>query len=367
MVRRPRFSVIGNGRFLISVDSKEEIRSVLAKRAWKVGARTLIASHWTPGQEMKITEEQTVLLWIRLPGLLVNLWNEYSYQSMAKSINGVFVKSDQFMTKREKLGFTRIQLEVPVMFHPRPSIKLDLGEGQKVDTNDSVNHEQSPWDKVTSGNAVADLLKKKLPQKNLEGQDSESHPLPEPSHGTPVWWDRDVGAYKSVSRLAHSGGDTAEMHLLEFWLGIWMEGWSLKRDIGAIAQIVSWERNHTLGLAAMVKLRNDTFPCAVVKWSRPSASMGETWLLNFCLEVVTQDHKLIVLQANNKRWLQWINKAVRRQPRLIAKYSMIEQHLASLQIDNKYPVSTTVALFFLADEGQQLLIYGQQDGRDVGR
>ncbi|KAF3786797.1 hypothetical protein EJ110_NYTH24641 [Nymphaea thermarum] len=133
--------------------------------------------------------------------------------------------------------------------------------------------------------------------------------------------------------------------------GIWMEGWSLKRDSGAIVQIVSWERNHTLGLAAMVKLRNDTIPCEVVKWSRPSASMGETWMLNFCLEVVTQEHKPIVLQANNKRWLQWINRAARRQPRLIAKYSRIEQHLASLQIDNIYPANTTVALFFLVDEG----------------
>ncbi|KAF3786660.1 putative ribonuclease H protein [Nymphaea thermarum] len=273
MVRRPRFSVIGNGRFLIRVDNEEEIRSVLAKRAWKVGARTLIASRWAPGQEMKITEEQTVLLWIRLPGLHVNLWNEYSYQSMAKSINGVFVVSDQCTTKGEKLGFARIQLEVPVMFYPRPSIRLDLGEGrvikqeivyesriiycvrcgalthlaancrQKVDTNDSVYPEQSPWDKVivrvkqkvsikggwrdnipsqahrtlhTTGRehkelvvtspqasnqtkaidqrrmlqsddteAEADLVNKKPPQKNLEGQDSESHPLLEPSHGTP--------------------------------------------------------------------------------------------------------------------------------------------------------------------------------------
>ncbi|KAF3784469.1 hypothetical protein EJ110_NYTH27264 [Nymphaea thermarum] len=259
MVRRPRFSVIGNGRFLIRVDNEEEIRSVLAKRAWKVGARTLIASRWTPGQEMKITAEQTVLL-----------WNEYSYQSMAKSINGVFVASDQCTTKREKLGFARIQIEVPVMFHPRPSIKLDLGDGrvikqeivyesriiycvtcgalthlaancrQKLDTNDSVNPEQSPWDKVTvrmkhkapirggwgantssqayrphvtgmelkesgvispqastltkamdqhrmmqSGDVVADLLKKKPSQKTLEGQGSKVHPTSEPTHGTP--------------------------------------------------------------------------------------------------------------------------------------------------------------------------------------
>ncbi|KAF3775420.1 hypothetical protein EJ110_NYTH50142 [Nymphaea thermarum] len=222
-VRRPRFSVIGNSWFLIGVDSEEDIRSVLAKGAWKVGARTLIASQWTPGQEMKITAEQTVLLWIHLPGLPVNLWNKYSYQSMAKSINGVFVASDQCTTKREKLGFARIQLEVP-----------------KVDTNDSVYPEQSPWDKLTvrvkqkvlikggwednipsqahrtlhamgrehkelvatspqassqnkaldqrrtlqSDETVADLGKKKAMQKNLEGHDWESHPLSEPSHGT---------------------------------------------------------------------------------------------------------------------------------------------------------------------------------------
>ncbi|KAF3793684.1 putative ribonuclease H protein [Nymphaea thermarum] len=135
--------------------------------------------------------------------------------------------------------------------------------------------------------------------------------------------------------------------------GIWTEGWSQQRDTGVIIQIVSWERNHTLGLAAMVKLSNDTIPCAVVKWSMPSASMGETWLLNFCLKVVTQEHKPIVLQANNKRWLQWINRAARRQPRLIAHYSKIEQYLAYLQIDNTYPASSTVALFFLAEDGNQ--------------
>ncbi|KAF3777396.1 putative ribonuclease H protein [Nymphaea thermarum] len=135
--------------------------------------------------------------------------------------------------------------------------------------------------------------------------------------------------------------------------GIWTKGWSQQRESGAIVQIVSWERNHTLGLAAMVKLSNDTIPCAVVKWSRLSASMGETWLLNFCLKVVTQEYKPIVLQANNKRWLQWINRAVRRQPRLIAHYSKIEQYLAYLQIDNTYPASSTIALFFLAKDGNQ--------------
>ncbi|KAF3775979.1 hypothetical protein EJ110_NYTH49141 [Nymphaea thermarum] len=113
MVRRPRFSVIGNGHFLIRVDNEEDICLVLAKR-----------------------------------------WMGENIPSQA----------------HRTLHATGREHKKPVATSPQASIQTKAIDQRRM---------------LQSDDAVADLVKKKPPQKNLEGQDSESHPLLEPSHGTP--------------------------------------------------------------------------------------------------------------------------------------------------------------------------------------
>ncbi|KAF3791438.1 hypothetical protein EJ110_NYTH08292 [Nymphaea thermarum] len=65
----PEFSVIGNERFLVRVNSEEELTEVLRHSKWVVGGRFLISSRWKAGSELRLDEEELVPLWIQLPDL----------------------------------------------------------------------------------------------------------------------------------------------------------------------------------------------------------------------------------------------------------------------------------------------------------
>ncbi|KAF3780828.1 hypothetical protein EJ110_NYTH38344 [Nymphaea thermarum] len=78
----PKFSIIGNGRFLVRISSEEELMEVMRKK-WVVGGRTLIASRWKPGTELRLHEEESIPLWIRLPQLPVLFWNSYSFKAIS--------------------------------------------------------------------------------------------------------------------------------------------------------------------------------------------------------------------------------------------------------------------------------------------
>ncbi|KAF3776507.1 hypothetical protein EJ110_NYTH48094 [Nymphaea thermarum] len=85
-----------------------------------------------PGEAMKIKVEQSIEMWVRLPQLPVELWNEYTFQGIAKALRGRFLEKDPCTRKWEKLGFARVKMEVPLSFHPVPKITLRDGKGLAV-------------------------------------------------------------------------------------------------------------------------------------------------------------------------------------------------------------------------------------------
>ncbi|KAF3776181.1 hypothetical protein EJ110_NYTH48924 [Nymphaea thermarum] len=128
-VNRPTFSVIGNGRFLVRVNSEEELKEVLSRK-WVVGGRFLIASRWKPGTEMRLLEEESIHLWIRLPQLPVLFWNSYSFKAIAQGLGASFVRADECTMHRDKLGFARLCIDVPLNFKPVPKIKIEARENK---------------------------------------------------------------------------------------------------------------------------------------------------------------------------------------------------------------------------------------------
>ncbi|KAF3792490.1 hypothetical protein EJ110_NYTH11318 [Nymphaea thermarum] len=126
---RPTFSIIGNGRLLVRVNSEEELREVLSRK-WVVGGRFLIASRWKPGTEMRLLEEESIPLWIRLPQLPVLFWNSYSFKAIAQGLGASFVRADECTMHRDKLGFARLCIDVPLNFKPVPKIKIEARENK---------------------------------------------------------------------------------------------------------------------------------------------------------------------------------------------------------------------------------------------
>ncbi|KAF3772951.1 hypothetical protein EJ110_NYTH54320 [Nymphaea thermarum] len=90
----PKFSVIGHGRFLVRVSSEEELTEVL-RRKWVGGSRFLITRGWKPGSELRLHEEESIPLWIRLPQLPVLFWNSYSFKAIAQGLGASFVRADE--------------------------------------------------------------------------------------------------------------------------------------------------------------------------------------------------------------------------------------------------------------------------------
>ncbi|KAF3777801.1 Transposon TX1 uncharacterized protein [Nymphaea thermarum] len=167
-VKNPCFSIVGNGRFLIRVDTEAKLAEVIQRRAWRVGGRTLIASRWQPGLELKINAVEMVMLWVQLPQLPIHLWNEYCYKGIARVIRGEYVVEDNCSGKWKKVGFARVKLEVPINFLPVPCVSLDLGDGQRItqevvyesrisfcDLCGSLTHTMSTCKKLTAGEAAA--------------------------------------------------------------------------------------------------------------------------------------------------------------------------------------------------------------------
>ncbi|KAF3774611.1 retrotransposable element ORF2 protein [Nymphaea thermarum] len=127
----PNFSVIGNGRFLVRVSSEEELNEVIRKR-WAVGGRFLITSRWKPGSELRLHEEESIPLWIRLPQLPILFWNIYSFKAIAQGLGAAFVRADECTMHRDKLGFARLCIEVSLNFQPVPKIKLEVRESKII-------------------------------------------------------------------------------------------------------------------------------------------------------------------------------------------------------------------------------------------
>ncbi|KAF3779428.1 putative ribonuclease H protein [Nymphaea thermarum] len=90
-VRNPRFFVLGKGLYLIRVDSHAELQVVLRRNSWRIGAKTFVASRWCPGMEMKVDHSTRIPIWIQIPNLASELWNQAVFDGIARTL-GVVAK-----------------------------------------------------------------------------------------------------------------------------------------------------------------------------------------------------------------------------------------------------------------------------------
>ncbi|XP_031503876.1 uncharacterized protein LOC116266705 [Nymphaea colorata] len=123
-VNSPTFSVIGSGRFLVRVSSEEELREVVYRK-WVVGGRLLITNHWKPGIELRQNEKEDIPLWIHLPQLPVLFRNSYSFKAIARGMGASFIRADECTMHRDKLGFARVCMDVPLDFRTVPKIIIE--------------------------------------------------------------------------------------------------------------------------------------------------------------------------------------------------------------------------------------------------
>ncbi|KAF3788572.1 hypothetical protein EJ110_NYTH19011 [Nymphaea thermarum] len=131
-VCNPRFSVLGKGLYLIRVDSKAELQTILRRNCWRIGTKTFVASRWHPGMEMKVNHTARIHIWIQIPNLATELWNQSVFEGIARTLGGEVVSIDPFTRSLVRMGYARMCIEVPLCFSPQPEIFLRRTNGDFI-------------------------------------------------------------------------------------------------------------------------------------------------------------------------------------------------------------------------------------------
>ncbi|KAF3775811.1 hypothetical protein EJ110_NYTH49602 [Nymphaea thermarum] len=123
-VHNPRFSVLGKGLYLIRVDSEAELLTILRRNYWRIGAKTFVASRWRPGMEMKVDHTTRIPIWIQIPNLASELWDQSDFEGIARTLGGEVLSIDPFTRSLVRMDYARMCIEVPFCFSPQPKIFL---------------------------------------------------------------------------------------------------------------------------------------------------------------------------------------------------------------------------------------------------
>uniref|UniRef100_A0A5K0XUZ0 DUF4283 domain-containing protein n=1 Tax=Nymphaea colorata TaxID=210225 RepID=A0A5K0XUZ0_9MAGN len=118
-VRNPQFSVLGKGLYLMRVVSKAELQTILRRNCWCSGAKTFVANRWRPGMEMKVNHTACIPIWIQIPNLASELWNQSIFEGIARTLGGEVINIDPFTRSLVRMGYAQMCIEVPLCFSPQ--------------------------------------------------------------------------------------------------------------------------------------------------------------------------------------------------------------------------------------------------------
>ncbi|KAH9660249.1 DUF4283 domain-containing protein [Citrus sinensis] len=105
----PDFSIIDleNNYFLIRLNSPEDAVYALTKGPWVIFGHYLTVQPWTPQFDSIITEIASVIVWIRLPGMVFHLYDKRILRKIGQLVGNV-IKIDYHTKLRERGKFARI-------------------------------------------------------------------------------------------------------------------------------------------------------------------------------------------------------------------------------------------------------------------
>ncbi|XP_049936937.1 uncharacterized protein LOC126410627 [Nymphaea colorata] len=109
-----------------------------------------LRSMWS-GMPLKIEATSKLRIWVRLPDLPTELWKPNNFRLIAGFMGAGFAESDAYTKEIAIIGYARIQIEVPLGFHPVLEVKLGFEEVRKgVAAGDPLakEHEEDEWKHV---------------------------------------------------------------------------------------------------------------------------------------------------------------------------------------------------------------------------
>ena len=107
------FSVIDleNNYFLIRLKSPEDDVYALTEGPWVIFGHYLTVQPWTPQFDSTITDLDSAIVWIRLPGMAFHLYNKRILQKIGQLV-GTVIKIDYHTELQERGKFARIAVHI---------------------------------------------------------------------------------------------------------------------------------------------------------------------------------------------------------------------------------------------------------------
>ncbi|XP_020251160.1 uncharacterized protein LOC109828610 [Asparagus officinalis] len=137
----PDVCLLRAGFFLFNFKNKEDMNEILMSGPWFFGSRPLLLKPWTVGDDLEKVSECLYPMWIQLPALKLNLWNEKGISKIT-SVIGRPITTDKLTANRQRLAYARVLLEVK-MPAPLPDQILIQGPNGKQ-YNQKVIYELKP-------------------------------------------------------------------------------------------------------------------------------------------------------------------------------------------------------------------------------
>ncbi|KAF3782863.1 Transposon TX1 uncharacterized protein [Nymphaea thermarum] len=81
---------------------------------------------------MKVDHTTRIPIWIQIPNLATELWNQSVFEGIARTLGGEVVSIDPFTRSLVRMGYARMCIEVPLCFSPQPEIFLRRTNGDFI-------------------------------------------------------------------------------------------------------------------------------------------------------------------------------------------------------------------------------------------
>ncbi|GKV42356.1 hypothetical protein SLEP1_g49767 [Rubroshorea leprosula] len=109
----PKAFMLRNGVFLFDFGNGDAKQAVLERR-WTFNGHPLILKLWTPDFDLDNLDIGKIPVWIQFPELHLSLWNPESLGKLASYV-GVPIATDALTTKRQRVAYARMLVEMEIM------------------------------------------------------------------------------------------------------------------------------------------------------------------------------------------------------------------------------------------------------------
>ena len=140
MNQPPGIWVLTKGWFAFILQNKREVAAVTT-HPWEMNGVPILLKSWTPFFDSKTEKVAKELLWVRLPGFPMNLWNETRFAAIGNYL-GEYVCSDRTFQASSFYTVAKILVKIDLKLGLSSEISIKTKDG---DFSQVLDYEGVPF------------------------------------------------------------------------------------------------------------------------------------------------------------------------------------------------------------------------------